>query len=358
MYQPKKISNIFFFFALAGAIGAAYFFFSPGSIRTIVNRSPDGESAPKSQAQKISGWIAWWKEAEGFAIAQKYGNNLDSVSPGWLKLDKSKKLVEIGQADKTAEAAKIKRLGIRLFPMIVTDLSGQELADFTKDKGTLDNFARDLIDKLKTYQADGLDLDFENIGAEHRENFSLLVKTIGEELKKNDLEFSVDVQAQTGKNDWEGLKGQDLGLISKYADEVRIMAYDRHGQFSAPGPITPMDWFAEVLKYNLSVIPREKIVIGLPTYGYVWRDDGSFESFQFEDFVSWAENKNLGKTRDSESFELKYALGATTGWLSDAVAVSKKMEYARNAGLNRFIVWNLGGTDEKLFEYLSGKAVE
>jgi spore germination protein len=239
---------------------------------------------------------------------------------------------------------------LKLFPMLTTDMADKELAEFAKNEKNLQSFLENLIAKLKNYQADGLDLDFENIGSQYSSDFSFLVKNISEELKKQNLKFSLTIQAQTGKDDWDGLKGQDLSFLPQYADEVRIMAYDRHGEFSEPGPITPMDWYADVLEYNLKFIPREKIVIGLPTYGYIWQENRIFQSFQFKEFVSYAKSKNFETSRDPESFELKYAKKSATGWLSDSASVIKKIEYARKTGVNRFVIWNLGGTDENLFQ--------
>lgn len=303
-----------------------------------------------TNAPEISGWIAWWIEDDGYAMTEKYQKQLSGVSPGWLKLDKNKQLAEPGKADKKAVSEKLKGFSLKLYPMMTTDLTDQELASFIKDGSALDGFIGQVIGKLKDYHADGLDLDFENIGAPYLAEFSTLIKKLGAELKKNNLKFSVTVQAQTGQGDWSGLKGQDLTLIGQMADEVRLMVYDKHGQFSAPGPITPMDWYKQVLDYNLKLIPKEKIVIGLPTYGYIWEENNNFKSFQFKDFLSYAKDKDYAVRRDPESTELEYSKSKSTGWLSDSVAVISKMEYAKKLGLNRFVLWNLSGTDEKLFE--------
>jgi spore germination protein len=305
---------------------------------------------PKSNAPEISGWIAWWIEDDGYVVTERQKNNLSEVSPGWFKLDKNKQLVETGKTDKKTMSEKIKGFPLKLYPMITTDLTDQELADFIKDGTASDKFIGELIGNLKYFKADGLDLDFENIGAPYLTEFSTLIKKLSSELKKNSLAFSVTVQAQTGKNDWSGLKGQDLNLIGQYADEVRLMIYDNHGQFSKPGPITPMDWYQQVLDYNLKIIPKEKLVVGLPTYGYIWGTNGDFKSFQFKDFVAYTKDQNYTIQRDPESSELEYTNSQSTGWLSDSAAVINKIEYARKLGQNRFILWNLAGTDERLFE--------
>jgi len=299
---------------------------------------------------QISGWIAWWREEEGLDVVNKYKKKIYSISPGWFNLNNDGILEEIGGKNKTLTASNTKSLAIKLYPMLITDLSDKRLSNFIKKDNWLNDFADQLIIKLKKYEADGLDLDFENIGENYSSEFSLLIKTLSKKLKKNNLKFSIAIQAQDGINDWSGLKGQDLNVIGQYVDEARIMIYDNHTKNTKPGPIAPMTWFKNVIKNNLQYIPLEKISIGLPTYGYVWINGGEFFSFQYNDFLNYAKKNNFTFERDPESFELLYKNKNSTGWLSDSETVIQKIKIAEKFGLNKFIIWNLSGTDEKLFE--------
>lgn len=330
------------------------FFFNKPTHKIIINptqtpTAPESEMVTLGQPE-ISGWIAWWIEDDGYAVVEKHHQEIFSVSPGWFSLDKNYDLVEIGEIDKNAFSQKSKTYPLKLYPMLVTELSGQELADFINNTESLDHFIQELLSKMETYDVDGIDLDFENIDIAHKKEFSFFIKALSNELRKKGLHFSVTIQAQAGKNDWNGMLGQDIALIGKEADEVRIMIYDRHGEFSEPGPITPIDWFQDVISYNMQKIPQEKIVIALPTYGYLWLEDGTFKSFQYKDFISYMQDKNYDSRRDPKSLEIKYTDGGSIGFLSDAMAVNQKMNYARNKGLNRFAIWNFSGTDEKIFE--------
>ena len=51
---------------------------------------------------------------------------------------------------------------------------------------------------------------------------------------------------------------------------MQIMTYDEHGPWGRPGPVSSIGWFTRCLDYALSVMPRERISIGLPAYGYDW----------------------------------------------------------------------------------------
>jgi glycosyl hydrolase family 18 (putative chitinase) len=63
----------------------------------------------------------------------------------------------------------------------------------------------------------------------------------------------------------------DYGAIASYADQIVFMATDFHYSTSDPGPIVPTDDLKRVFQvmgsYN---IPRDKLAIEVPNYGYDW----------------------------------------------------------------------------------------
>ena len=63
---------------------------------------------------------------------------------------------------------------------------------------------------------------------------------------------------------------QDYAALGHSADRVVVMAYDWHWAFSAPGPIAPTWWVDDVLDYATSVVPPEKLALGVGLYGYDW----------------------------------------------------------------------------------------
>ena len=81
---------------------------------------------------------------------------------------------------------------------------------------------------------------------------------------------TIDVSGKTW-DDTSGWGGAwDYRALGEACDYVCIMCYDYHWSGSEAGPIGPLGWLRKVVKYALSTIPREKIVIGIPFYGYRW----------------------------------------------------------------------------------------
>ena len=68
--------------------------------------------------------------------------------------------------------------------------------------------------------------------------------------------------------DWRG--AYDIAAIAKYVDLVCLMTYDQHTRWTEPGPVAGWDWTVENLNYALKVVPKEKLSLGIPLYGYHW----------------------------------------------------------------------------------------
>ncbi len=315
----------------------------------------DTPKDPKSAANsvQVSGWVAWWKEKEAYATIEKYHSNLSSISPVWFELNTKSKIDEVGTMDKAAIVSKLKSYGLKVIPTLgSSEIKSTELSTFLNDPIETNLFIDSLITRLTTLKVDGIDLDFEDIKLADKDKFTAFVTRLEQKTSKNNLTLSVTIHAKTGNNDWEGSLGQDTQQIGQLADEVRVMAYDYHTKDSGAGAITPTNWLQNVVKYSQQNIPKEKLVIGLPSYGYVWNKNGDFGDFQYDEFVNFTSKTKPTITRDTESGEQVYNDTAYVGWLSDATAISKKVTTVQTMGVNRIVIWNIGGMDNSFFSSL------
>lgn len=141
------------------------------------------------------------------------------------------------------------------------------------------NLVKDVSPIMKKYGFTDLNLDIESTrGAseEAQANFTTFVKHVKKEVQKRKL-GTVTVEI-TG-NDLirkNLIRPKDMAAI---ADYVVIMAYDFHYAGSivtgAVAPLGGAESEAEfdtrvVLSQAYRVIPKEKIILGVPSYGYAW----------------------------------------------------------------------------------------
>lgn len=304
---------------------------------------------PSLPTPQISGWIPWWKEKPGYDLVKKYPTKIKNVSPVWFMVDKDLKLTEVGEIDKITTVAELKTLNIRILPSLGSEISKDELSILLNDKNKSTELVKDLAEKTVALGVDGVDIDLEGIKKEDKEKFNSFLSLMSTRLKEDGLEMSVSIHAQTGKIVWDGVEGQDLETIGKIADEVRIMTYDEHSSSSKPGSVSSFTWIKNVAFYNLEKINKDKIVIGIPSYGYIWTDDGNANGLQFNEFNDYLAQKKYNTKRDSGSKELVINGENFSGWLSDSEAMTAKINFLRKLGFNKFIIWHLGGMDENFF---------
>ncbi len=117
----------------------------------------------------------------------------------------------------------------------------------------------------------GVDIDFEYILAEDRDNFTTFVANTTRYMNERGFSVSVALAPKTSP-DQQGLLygGKDYGGLGAAANSVLLMTYEWGYTFSEPRAVAPIDKVREVLDYAITEIPRAKIDMGIPNYGYDW----------------------------------------------------------------------------------------
>ena len=64
--------------------------------------------------------------------------------------------------------------------------------------------------------------------------------------------------------------GIDYALLGEAADGVMLMTYEWGYTYGPPMAVAPINMVRRVVEYAVSSIPREKISLGIPNYGYDW----------------------------------------------------------------------------------------
>ena len=133
-------------------------------------------------------------------------------------------------------------------------------------------------------------------------------------------------------------------------DRVLLMTYEWGYTYGPPMAVAPINQVRNVVKYAVTEIPPEKIMMGIPNYGYDW-------TLPYEQGVTRAENiGNQGavlraarygaeiqfdETTQSPFYEY-YAGGRRhTVWFEDVRSVEAKLALADEYGLYGVGYWNI-----------------
>lgn len=117
----------------------------------------------------------------------------------------------------------------------------------------------------------GLDIDFEYVPKEDRVAYVEFVARTRTVMNVFGYEVSVALAPKTSA-DQPGLlyEGIDYRLLGEAADRVFLMTYEWGYTYGPPMAVAPINMVRRVVDYAVTEIPREKISLGIPNYGYDW----------------------------------------------------------------------------------------
>lgn len=336
-------------FALAAIILAALVVYSQNS-KQIKDSLVPAKPVPPSI---YSAWVPTWDQDRVLVSLASSSAKLSYLSPVWYKLEINGQISEITAGKKEQIKAIIKDKRVKLIPTIFNEFDTKRTAEFLQGYKTELN---KLVNIGLEQGFAGFDLDFEEINLADKDLFSQFVADLANSLHEKGLILTVSVQAQAGNlTDREASRAQNLTQIAKSADFVRVMIYDYHNTQTQAGPITPIPEYKQVLEYMVKVVPKEKLVVGLPLYGYKWNKNKN-DSVTYQDINKLLQNSQVKVNRDGVSSEqvIQYLENGVTNivWVEDSQSIIYKAKIAREYGIYQFSFWRLGGEDLSLWEKL------
>ncbi|MFD2616304.1 glycosyl hydrolase family 18 protein [Terrilactibacillus laevilacticus] len=162
----------------------------------------------------------------------------------------------------------------RVRPVItVTNLTSSgfspELATRALNGTTVrENLIRNIINYMTSHGYGGVNIDFEGVRGSDRVVYASFLQELKSRMPQG-TSLTVAVPAKVDDTaPWT--RGYDYGAIGAAVDGVFLMAYDWHYVGSEPGPTAPLPNVEQTVQYAISQMPREKIFLGVPYYGYNW----------------------------------------------------------------------------------------
>ena len=118
---------------------------------------------------------------------------------------------------------------------------------------------------------EGLDIDFEYVLAEDRVEYADFVRRATQVLNIFGYTVTVALAPKTSAQQ-RGLlyEGIDYRLLGEAANHVMLMTYEWGYSQGPPMAVAPINMVRKVVEYAVSEIPPEKIILGIPNYGYDW----------------------------------------------------------------------------------------
>lgn len=217
------------------------------------------------------------------------------------------------------------------------------------------NMQQQLIENLlitvqeKGYQ--GVDVDFEYILPEDKEGYANFVSNLHKVLSPQGYQVTVALAPKVSSTQ-KGLlyEGLDYRRLGEAADYTFLMTYEWGYTYGPPMAVAPLNKVRQVLDYAVTEIPVEKIVMGIPNYGYDWTLPYTKGESRAQ-LIGNVEAVNIAilngaeilfdETAQSPYFRYQ-SLGTTHEvWFEDVRSIEQKIQTVKEYGFLGFGYWNL-----------------
>ncbi|HXM97066.1 MAG TPA: glycoside hydrolase family 18 protein [Candidatus Dormibacteraeota bacterium] len=208
---------------------------------------------------------------------------------------------------------------------------------------------------------DGFDIDWEfPASAADRKNFTALLAEFREQLDELRPGLSLSIAAPAGSWAYQFI---ELDKVQEYLNYVGLMTYDYDGPWNfTTGFVAPLyrslkdpdpsnNANASVEAYLAAGVKAEKLVMGVPFYGYEWNNVPNIDQGLFEpgnpvgggapyNFIVTIE-KNFQKHRDTIA-KVPWLYDGHNFWTyDDPESIAWKMRYVQDHQLAGAMVWEL-----------------
>ncbi|MBC7671392.1 MAG: hypothetical protein H7247_03135, partial [Polaromonas sp.] len=132
------------------------------------------------------------------------------------------------------------------------------------------------------------------------------------------------------------------------ADLLLIMLYDQHWATSPPGAITGPQWLRRTLAMRVQESGADRLVAGLPFYGYQWRTNAPTATTSYDEARRLAAEAGVAFDRDPATQSLHAVRAGADGWelwVTDAVLLDSLRREVSALGVRRVAYWRLGLED-------------
>ena len=347
----------------------------------------EAEERTYSAGGEAVGYYAGWAAYQGFTPDQIPAEHLTQINYAFAQIDPDTLTIALeNPAHDQKNLAALRKLRqqnqhLKLLISVGGWSDSRYFSDAASTAARREKFAASCVDFVVEQELDGVDLDWEYPvsggapGMVHRpadkQNFTKLLQELRTQLdrqgRRDGKKYSLTIAGAAGSwylNQIEAVKAADI------VDHIFLMGYDLHGTWDryadfnaplyAPSGASPQGKSGiadSVQAYLDKGIPAEKIVLGMPLYGYAYqgvsgKNNGLHSTYTSAKSVSYKtlkrsylSNGAYRQLRHQEA-QVPYLYGNKT-FVSydDGASLAAKAALARSRGLGGIGFWELSQDD-------------
>jgi spore germination protein len=378
-------------------IGGSFFIFQ--NRNTLFSRQKQSEIKLSSQQNKlpenvadnssqksffISGWLPYWRKNEGAASLTGNMNLFTEINPFAFAVDPGGNILDKAEINNPPWPELRKAAGnenVRIIPTILWG-DAEAMHKIFSNPDLLNRHVENIAELLQKNNFEGVDIDYEGKDIADRDNFSTFLKLLQQKLSQENKSLNCTVEARTEDSPPAGFSGtramsfaNDFSTLNNFCDTVRVMAYDQVFQIhranawtdtneQPSAPNSDNQWVEDVMRYALKYIKPDKLILGVPSYGWEFKLEKisggyrytRFKSVSYPEAISTAKSNGIVAARDAGG-ELSFIYNNSGEehivTFSDAESMKEKIDIAKNLGLKGISLFKIDGlSDPQLFSAL------
>lgn len=299
--------------------------------------------------------------------------SLNDIAPNYFDLNEDGTLKLTPAVDRSF-INDMHNKGIKVTPFLSNHWDRQKGINALKNRKVL---ASQVAGAILEYGLDGVNVDIENMTENERDIYTDFVRLLREKLPEG-KSISVAVVPNPYKLTTGWHASYDYDGLAKYCDYLMMMAYDEHYQgdirkTGGAGPVAGYVFVENSIKAALQQVPPEKLVLGIPFYGRLWRRGASHGGYgisnnMVEELVKEYKGKVIydyvqkspravitikasgkkpvvfGKTLEAGTYDI---------WFENEDSIKRKLELVGKYGLKGTGSWSLGQEVKSTWDFYS-----
>jgi len=305
-----------------------------------------------------------------------HADKIDVLVPTWYHVDENG-LVTGAPNPLVMETAKEHRVPVM---PIVALFNKKHFHELSLNPAAQDRMNDAMVRECKQHGYTGIQFDLENVDWIDRDGLTAVVKRSAQSLHQAGFQLNIatvpnapgypsgDGFSKWIFTDWRG--AYDLAELAKSVDLICLMTYDQQTRWTTPGPVAGWQWTVENLDYALAVVPKEKLSLGIPLYGYHWftgppnvdKVTGVESPNPSADYISAPDAKLLASMYKGT---IEWDATDRTAWFffyrdqmrewiffTDLRTFRERYQLTQDRGLQGFCSWVLGNEDPAIWDFL------
>ncbi|HZZ98330.1 MAG TPA: glycosyl hydrolase family 18 protein [Candidatus Saccharimonadia bacterium] len=266
--------------------------------------------------------------------------------------------------------------------ILITMMTADDIASFLTNKSAQVTFQTNLRQFIHSQPLDGVNMDVEYAGDVTDQLRAALTQVIADTSQTvhsvdPNAEVSIDIFADSATRQ----RLYDVSALAPHVDHIIVMTYDFF-RASSPqsGPVAPVfgsdknRWDSDIatnLKVLIQQAPPEKILLGIPFYGYEWRTSGDAPgSSTYPKTGELATYKRVHELLVGQKAQEQWDADALSPFLTyndngktqmifyeNSRSLSYKLDLVNNTDLGGIAIWALGyeGSTRELWDVIGQK---